>query len=612
MQEIEAPQRAKQASTVAASSPTSERPHLSARWVFLAIAVLTLLLLALLPPYISVNRYGHRISTSISSSLGRPVHFDHVSLNLLPVPSFTITNFVVEEDPAFGSEPTIRANTVVANLRFRSLWRRRIEFARISFAEPSLNLVHDRRGKWNFEGILLQAAHIDTAPTAQPAPGSIPRFPYIEATGARVNLKEGAEKTPFSLTEADFALWLPDPTAWKTRVSGRPVRTDTSTSDTGTLQIEATLGRASSLISVPLHLQAAWTGAPLGEASRLFVTHDLGLRGEIALTVNVLGSLSSNSIETHLSLNRLRRSDFVPEQTLSIAVDCNATATRIFHEFSNLRCSWPVPDSNGATLALAGSIPDVLQPASADIQIGTARLPAAILLNWLRIASSRIPPGLSATGLLSGSLTHEPSTSSTNPSASQWTGQATIPELTLSGDRLGATPLILEDVFLHSAPGNSDVKPTHNAPSGTRLILAPLLLPLGGREPAILEGSADRDGYALHLTGDVALSRLLALGASVPQLGDGLPLALPSDALSSSALPPSALPTSRVATPTYLDLSAYRPLTGLQSGLRSGLQTGIQVGIQVWTDHLAHTGPAPVRPPRSRHTSRPRTRRRRP
>ena len=247
---------------------TSARERkLSGRWVFLATAALGFVLLGVLPPLVSVSSYQHRIATSISTSLGRPVHFDQVSLNLLPLPSLTITNFVVEEDPAFGAEPIIRANTVLATLRVSSLWRRRIEFSRISFAEPSLNLVHDSRGKWNFESVLLQAAQIDTAPTAQRKAGSTPRFPYIEASGARINLKERMVKTPFSLTEADFALWLPDPSAWRMRLRGRPIRTDTSVSDTGNLQLEATLGRAGSLEAVPLDVQATWRGAPLGEAS---------------------------------------------------------------------------------------------------------------------------------------------------------------------------------------------------------------------------------------------------------------------------------------------------------------------------------------------------------
>src|SRR5882762_9856256 len=88
------------------SAPPKRRSALRS-YVLVYYILLALVLLALLPPYISVNRYQRRIAESIGSSLGRPVHLDKVTLNLLPLPGFTIENLVVSEDPAFGSEPVI-------------------------------------------------------------------------------------------------------------------------------------------------------------------------------------------------------------------------------------------------------------------------------------------------------------------------------------------------------------------------------------------------------------------------------------------------------------------------------------------------------------------------
>src|SRR5277367_5741494 len=222
---------------VDADLPPSISVRTLRRLLYLALAALTVLLLVLLPPLISLNRYQKRIANSISDSLGRPVHLDKVSLNLVPLPGFTLENLVVDEDPAFGSEPVIRADSVRVTLRISSLWRGRVEFSTISFNDPSVNLVHLTNGKWNLESILLHAAHIDAAPTAQKKAGPAPRFPYIEATGARLNLKLDHEKTPISLTDADFALWLPDPQQWHLRIQARPARTDTNVTDTGTLQL---------------------------------------------------------------------------------------------------------------------------------------------------------------------------------------------------------------------------------------------------------------------------------------------------------------------------------------------------------------------------------------
>ena len=87
----------------------------------------------------------------------------------------------------------------------------------------------------------MQASQMNSAPTAQARAGDAPRFPYIEATDARINIKNGEDKLPFSVKEAEFALWLPEPDQWRLRMVGKPVRTDTDVNDVGLLRVEATL-----------------------------------------------------------------------------------------------------------------------------------------------------------------------------------------------------------------------------------------------------------------------------------------------------------------------------------------------------------------------------------
>src|SRR5947208_1165914 len=181
------------------AEPPARTLSLRRRLLHVALVLLVVAALAFGPPLVNISRFQRRIATAIGNSLGRPVHLDRVSLTLFPLPGFTIENLVVGEDPAFGSEPIIRANEVQASVRLSSLWRRQVEFSTISFTEPSVNLVHTADGRWNVEGILLQASRIETAPTAQRRAGPAPRFPYVEATNARLNFKEQQEKLPFSL-----------------------------------------------------------------------------------------------------------------------------------------------------------------------------------------------------------------------------------------------------------------------------------------------------------------------------------------------------------------------------------------------------------------------------
>ena len=507
------------------------------RLLWILAVLIAIFVLTFLPPLVNISRFQRRIASNIGASLGRPVHMDRVSLTLLPFPGFTLENFVVEEDPAFGYEPILRADSVHATLRMNSLWRGRVEFSTISLTDPHVNLVHTANGKWNLDSILLQAARIEAAPTAQKNAGPEPRFPYIEATGARINLKLDAEKTPFSLTDAQFALWLPEPREWHLRLEAHPARTDTAPRDTlgdpGLLRLEGTVGKAASLAEVPIDLLGSWEKAPLGSASRLLLGRDYGIRGEMTFTATVRGTLGQSDLDTHFQIEGARRAEFIPPHPIALEARCHATAESVFHTFSGIECHWPPAESGErSTLIASGAVPDIRQPESASAVITVPALPTSTLLDWLSAATSRPPTALAGTGNLSGTIAFR-----VPPHGSRqiWSG-----ELMLSGETLNpaalaaastpdASPIPLAEVDLRTeanvAPPNLVPRTSHLSTlpdTPNALLLLPVTLPLGGKDPAILEGRADTHGYTLHLTGTVLLSALFALGDAIPQFGDGL------------------------------------------------------------------------------------------
>ena len=146
------------------------------RWI-LPLAAVLLAAAIMAPPLISLNRVHRRIADSISQAIGRPVRMSSIKLRLLPRPGFEIADFVVEDDPAFGAEPILRSSQVVASVRLLPLWSGRLEIARIAFDEPSVNLVRNREGRWNFNTLLSQAAQIPKAPTGERHHRRPPAFP---------------------------------------------------------------------------------------------------------------------------------------------------------------------------------------------------------------------------------------------------------------------------------------------------------------------------------------------------------------------------------------------------------------------------------------------------
>jgi hypothetical protein len=530
------------------------------RRIWILLTVLTaLLLMAFLPPLINVNQYQKRITTSISESLGRPVHLDHINLTLLPIPGFTLENFVVSEDPAFGSEPTIRANRVQARLRVSSLWRRRIEFSTISLTEPSINLVHTAEGKWNVDSILLQAARLEAAPTQQRSAGGAPRFPYIEATGARLNLKQGNVKTPFSLTDADFALWLPDPQTWHLRIAGHPTRTDLPVGYTGLLRVDGTLGRAPTFEQIPIDLRGEWRAIPLGEMSRVVLGRDAGWRGDLTLNVSTLGTVGNNRVQTRVKLDGWRRADFVPVHPLSFEVACEATAVHAFHSLDAGECSLPAgAGKDDAALRLSGSLADIRQSDQAVLAAKLSPTPMGNLVPLLQTVSARIPERLTLGGMLSGNLGYAPAGQDAG-----LTGTLQIKGGTIQSSPDDKNPIALGDLIFQQPPEASEeaagrrrkqAERNEQAARGANdaggFVLLPSTIALGGKEPALVEGRFDLHGYTLHLAGMATVAQLTALSAALPQFGDGLRDALPQ-------------PVS--AGPMRLDLTAMRGWGGPQT-----------------------------------------------
>jgi len=127
----------------------------SRRGIVTILAALVLVLFFVRP---GVDSLRSRIAGSISRALGRPVEVSSVSLRFLPQPGFDLENFVVYDDPAFSSEPILRAQEVTAALRVISLFRGRLEISRLSLTEPSLNLVRTNEGRWNFSSFVERAA----------------------------------------------------------------------------------------------------------------------------------------------------------------------------------------------------------------------------------------------------------------------------------------------------------------------------------------------------------------------------------------------------------------------------------------------------------------------
>ncbi len=479
---------------------TPPRPGLRREWLLLAVS-LVLLVAVVVPPLVNLGRYQHRIVDAMSRTLGRQVTLSSVNLRLLPMPALVLSDVVVEEQPGFGAEPALRAPKVIAQVRLTSLWRGRLEVSRVELNDASLNLVRDLFGRWNVGSILLQASHVVNAPTGQRRAGPAPRFPYIEITDSRINIKQGVEKLPYSLLNANLSMWLAEPEIWQIRLDGQPVRTDIDLglSDTGTLRVEGQLHRATRLGHMPLGLHGDWSNAPLGQASRLLLGSDRGWRGDLHATADVSGDLDSLAIKTHIEVANLHREEFTPIEPFAVDATCHAAYSRAAHTLSNLGCRWPV---GSGLLLLTGNIvggSGLQSGLQSTLALTVQQLPAGFLVAAAGLARSDFAPAFELDGPLSGMLFYTAHAGE----APVYAGVLEAPRLRLEAAGLDQ-PLELTEARLAA---------TTPAPTGiSTLELSVAPVDLGGPAPATIDAQFTGRGFLLHASGSASVSRLVALG----------------------------------------------------------------------------------------------------
>jgi hypothetical protein len=395
------------------STPRKPRWKRRVTLVFALIALISAAIV--LPPLVNISRYQRQITAVMSRSLGRPVHLSGVELRLLPRPGFVLHDLSVSEDPIFGAEPILSASTVVAAIRISSLWQGRLTVNRISVDDASLNLVRSPQGQWNLQSVMMgglldgkQGGPESANPAAAPKPSVFARrpvpFPYLEATNSRVNLKNGVEKSPFSIVNTELSLWQDDPGIWRLRLRGQPARTDMeiSSGDTGEVHVEATLNAATparEMREMPFKLQVAWRDAQLGQLSRLLLGSDAGWRGDLTADMEVQGTPDAAQTKARLRATGVRREEFAPETPLDFDANCSFRYQHAQNAVHDLGCDTAIGDG---LLHLKADLPGVSGKPEAMLEV--KQLPLQAGLDLLRTVRSGFAQGITARGTANGSL----------------------------------------------------------------------------------------------------------------------------------------------------------------------------------------------------------------
>lgn len=391
------------------SAPERNR-RLWIRWVrWLVILLAFLWLASLCVSFVIRHSPLHRkLTANLEAAFGRPVEVGSYDFSLWSGPSLDARSVTVAEDPRFGHEYFLRADSISVRLRWQSLLRGRLGLGTLSLSHPSLNLVRDSLGEWNLAEWLPRPGGNASArvPVGPYLPSSPLRFRRIEIDGGRINFKRGDDKLPLAFVDVSGAVETDSPGLWRMNLKATPWRAAVLLQQVGTIRVSGHVGGTSSRLR-PAALDLSWTDASISDVLRLAGGDDYGIRGALALALNASTQEPGDTwvIQGRAQLGGLHR------WNLAARADnpsVNLIARTRWHAATSIleltEATLETPNSNAHA---AGSVswysprtPPKERTPAVQIAVTSSQIDVADMLDWLRAFHSDVADDVSAQGVV--------------------------------------------------------------------------------------------------------------------------------------------------------------------------------------------------------------------
>ena len=235
---------------------------------------------------VRTHRMHAYLVAHLERAFGRPVQVESFGARIFPNPQFSADGVTVGEDPAFGYEYFLRAETLSAGLRWTGLFRGHFEFGTLSFSRPSLILVRNAQDQWNLERWLPPTKTVSSQNAATYGPPS-PALPInhlqrIVFDDGRINFKIRDDKLPFAFTGVSGSFEQVSSGRWQLQLEAQPWRSGVLLQSTGTVRVRGDLAGTSARLQ-PAQVTLHWSEGSLADVFRLVHGQDYGARGFFTL-----------------------------------------------------------------------------------------------------------------------------------------------------------------------------------------------------------------------------------------------------------------------------------------------------------------------------------------
>jgi AsmA-like C-terminal region len=392
---------------VKASHPAPSRPSIWSRWPKRVLLVFVFVWIAtegisLAMQYTSLHK---KLTHRLEAAFGRPVEVGHYDFSLWGGPVLEARSVSVAEDPRFGNEYFLRAESMSVRLRWQSVLRGRFELGTLSLIRPSMNLVRNAAGDWNLAQWLPRPdeAHLATEPVGPAFPSSQPYFRRIEIEGGRINFKRGDEKFPFAFVGVNGTVETDRPGRWQMDLVATPWRATVILQQAGTLHVSGDVGGTSSRLT-PASLNISWRGASVSDVLRLARNDDDGVRGTLDLSINALKQNQDDgwTIQGRAQLRQLHRWDLTlrpdnPSVNLLVRIGWRPELSDL--ELMQVALEGPNSNAHGSGRIVWDTVRDTRLPTT-DFAVTSSQIDMRDLLSWGRAFRPGVVDDLAVRGLV--------------------------------------------------------------------------------------------------------------------------------------------------------------------------------------------------------------------
>ncbi|KAA6464874.1 AsmA family protein [Acidobacteria bacterium AB60] len=135
--------------------------------VLVAVVGVILVVLILVPFLVNGETFRPTLENRLTAALGRKVTLGHLSFSLFSG-SLVASDIAIADDPAFGDSPFIQAKELKVGVELQPLiFNKELRITSLLIDTPSIRLVQNQAGKWNFSSI---GGNNPTAPQKSSAP----------------------------------------------------------------------------------------------------------------------------------------------------------------------------------------------------------------------------------------------------------------------------------------------------------------------------------------------------------------------------------------------------------------------------------------------------------